>query len=258
MVFKQLTIRRNDVSKETVIPTRPYVSIKASKMELGAEPEACYSILKEYNLLWPLKFIEESNPSRDAPYHNAIHIGAVVSLCYEGGLFSHLAPYQMQILLTAAALHDYNHSAGEELDSANILEAVEGLWDMNERQARIIGPMTIAQIREAETAIRCTKYPFTREPKGDIECILRDADLMMPYLEPTRRLQLFKGLKQETKFEGSWVEFAGKVCEFYSNIKWHSIWGQKRSEVYHFERRVNDLCLDLEKEWDKERFNDDF
>lgn len=227
-----------EVLGHNLIPKHSYIVAKALRMELGADPMACYSILLENGLHQYFNDITTKNPSHDLPYHNATHIAAVVTLCYEGAHYLNLTYYSLRTLLIAASLHDYGHSGGLRTDSENINIAVNKVHSHKEDAVRF---------KEVENIIRCTEFPYVLNPVTDSENIMRDADLMMPYLERETRLRLFKGLKQETKFQGSWKEFASKVSKFYSKVTWHTIWGQKRSEVYNFDACVNQLCLDLEK-----------
>lgn len=127
-------------------------------------------------MLDAIDYVQRNNPGRINPYHNTdhmFHVARLALLIYSresknGCLGSQLA------LFVAAMFHDYNHSAGILSDDENIEAAVKAAtWYLHVSNLKDLIPTV-------EAAIRCTRYPYIKEPESLIEKCLRDADVLYP------------------------------------------------------------------------------
>jgi hypothetical protein len=221
-----------DADDEYILSREVLVNLEAKRLKLGPRPEACADVLRALNLEGLLDFIDSFNPSARAPYHNAEHEAAVVTLVYEAGLFYKLDRLQLRALVITGALHDFDHSAGKLIDSENIARAVKGLKLVRRALATTASALTEAEVMLAESLIKITEYPYTKEPTGLLERIIRDADVMMPLLDPKLRLQLFNGLKAELRVKAPELTdeaFADGVHDFYEKVTWHTEWAKQKA-----------------------------
>jgi hypothetical protein len=232
-----------DAEDKVLIERDLFINIKAGRLTLGPDPDSCYQILQMYNLEGLMAYIDCFNPSRAAPYHGAFHEAALVSLVYEAARFYGFIREETRVLLIAAAMHDFNHSADKAAnDSENIEAAIAGLHQAQKHLLASSSPILPNEATDAEHLIRITEYPYTTNAQTLVEKIMRDADLMMPYLPTPAVKSLFVGLKEEMetcKGKRSFTEFASGVKEFYSNVIWGTEWAVAKAKVNQWDEKLS-------------------
>lgn len=231
-----------DTEDKILIERDLFINIKAGRLALGPDADACYQILSLFNLDGLMPYIDHFNPSRNAPYHGAFHEAVAVSLVYEAARFYGLGREDTRILLIAAAMHDFNHTAGASAnDQDNIAAAIEGLQKVQTYLWTSATPILQNELEAACHLIRITEYPYTTAPITLMEKIIRDMDLMMPYLPPHQAKQLFLGLKIEMeRSKGKWTfqEFAAGIKSFYEAITWCSEWAVAKAATQKWDEKL--------------------
>lgn len=232
---------------EYILSREMLVNLEAKRMRLAGRYDACADVLRALNLEGLLDYIDSFNPSAEAPYHNAKHEAAVVTAAYEGGRYHGLNRYELRSLVIAAALHDFDHSAGELTDDLNIKAAIDGLYLVHRAVSFTPSAITESELALAERLIKVTEFKddkFTHAPQDLLEGILRDADLMMPYVEGELRTDLFLGLRRELETAGksySAEDFADGVAGFYKTAAWHSAWAIEKAATQGWPQRLESL-----------------
>jgi hypothetical protein len=228
-----------------IIERELFINAKANKLQLGPDPDACYQVLHNLDLQQIIDFIDERNPSAKAPYHGAKHIAAVVSLVYEAARFHNLNERFTKDLVVAAAMHDFNHSGGASSDQQNIKAAIEGLNTIRMDQHNWLS----VDFSHVKQLIEVTEYPYVRKATTLFEHIMRDADLMMPYLPDPLRLELFLGLLAEhnnnRSLQMTRVEFAANVQKFYTGVVWFTDWAKAKARKCDWHQQLEALNKSL-------------
>lgn len=169
------------------------------------------------------------------PYHNERHELQTVyhAYCAWISLGRSVNDPDLNVLLTAAAFHDHDHSGGVTSDADNIKAATRSIcclhsealareWNSNLSTAANLDQTCNSQIdmrfrlflRRVVSVIECTQFngsSFEREPMNEIERCIRDADLMAIYTEEGRDLTVGLALEMRTKFD---KEFADRSYTF--------------------------------------------
>lgn len=233
------------MSKLGTVSRWSFLTAETEALRLASRPSACHEVLDRcgFGAAGLIDWMDQRNPSRDAPYHNATHEACVVVAAYEGACFEGLRRHELDALMIAAAFHDFNHTAGREPDHVNIARALNGLDQYFEENTTDDEVMDLAR-----KLIEVTEYPFIRAPRTLTEAIIRDADLMMPYQDEQLRLALFTGLREELATAGKTFtteEYATGLAEFYSKQPWHTNWAKRRAELYHWPVVLKDLKDDF-------------
>lgn len=213
-----------------------------SLLSFGPNPSFVWEALNSCNVPVVIDYIDDLNPSVDAPYHGAFHEAAMVTLVFEASKFFNLRADVTRNLVLAAAFHDYDHTGGNSTDDVNISRAVAGV---SAALKNIVGTEDLDDVTASVIElIKCTQYPYVAEPIGLLQGIMRDADLMMPYLPIDDAVWLFRGLKREMEISRGPIlmsDFADGVLDFYSKVKWHTSWAQRKAEKHNFETRLLQL-----------------
>jgi len=234
-----------DEEDEQILSREMLVNLEAKRLRLGPRPEACADVLRALNLEDVMDYIDCFNRSAKAPYHNAKHEAAVVTLVYEGGIYHGLGRFELRALVLAAAMHDFNHSAGKLTDDLNIDAAVKGLFFLHHTLVFTMSAITETELAIAKRLIKITQYPYVGEPADILEKLIRDADLMMLYLDDELRLDLFRGLKAELEVKAekpySKEEFADGVIDFYKKIAWKTEWAKEKAATQGWTQRIESL-----------------
>ena len=182
------------------------------------------------------KLLDEfgNNPS-SAPYHGSYHSYCVALNCYEGAFHEKLSEDDARVLFVAALWHDYGHSHGIfKDDTNNISIATGGLVLANAAWKEL----SDAELEQAMSIIRVTKYPYERDPVTMSEQIIRDADLMQAYEQDALVLRhQYQGLKREIEKMRNVTftdqEFAeGQRAWLDANVTWHSSWAQHKAVAW--------------------------
>lgn len=141
-----------------------------------------------------LDYITINNPSSYAPYHNNVHMEQMEAIAMSIYIKDAVAGSEDQrmVLTLASLMHDFNHSAGEKPDSENITAAVSALTEFCHNHSKILKSMRNKPGARDEylrvtaiAAIRCTQFPFVREPVTLVEKCMRDADVLYPAMSGT-------------------------------------------------------------------------
>lgn len=181
--------------------------------------------------------ILEHNKSKDLPYHNTRHM---LEMTYLANLIlldgkGYVSRKTQSTLTVAGLFHDFNHSGGKEKDTVNIQRAVDGLHEFvewcNHSQHHDLATL---DVDVAEKAIRCTEFPFTRDPDCLIEEALRDADILyaMASKDP---MVVMEGLRSEIEVSQqrniSYEEMLTAQVNFHDNIKFFTDYGRRHAKV---------------------------
>lgn len=224
------------------------IFLHLKKMRMMSMDHSAVAHLSERVKIKPFyDFVTTFNSANDAPYHNLYHTRCVFLNCYEGGWYEQCSESEVKSLLVAALFHDFDHSAGKEVDEVNISRAVQGL-ESAQRLAAFSGQgLTQEEFQTAINIIKVTKYPWDQQPKNLVERIMRDADLMQVYEE--REIPLIK------QYEGLFEEVAGrkitdedrdsfaqKLQAFNSDqVVWYTDWAKKKASHLDFQQQVKQL-----------------
>lgn len=131
-------------------------------------------------------------------YHDFNHLVAVALRADSFAFSMKLSIKERQTLFLAAMFHDILHSYGNAVDIINITTAMYEIQEVCRMDLYpFIAHINVEQISHA---IMCTIFPFKVKPTNNIECCLRDADLMMAYEEDADIFAI--GLQNEFKNKG--------------------------------------------------------
>lgn len=144
-------------------------------------------IAYDYDLGAHWEYFCARNTAAGLSYHNRYHtawmITKVFRMASDPCFNATIGINQLQSLILAAMFHDMNHSGGVEKDTANVTRAAECLREAVAVVPYLKNANMLDIITCAEKAIICTQYPFIVPPANDVECILRDADIMQGMTE---------------------------------------------------------------------------
>lgn len=250
------------LADKCILPRETMASVAIRKMRFGPNPENCYQALTSHGLSATLldavmNSVDRDNPSVEAPYHGSIHVGAMVTAVHEALCWYRSAcddALQNRSLIIAAAFHDYDHTGGREKDYFNIQRAVHGFnaWHQK-RMSHVIVHGHEYDSGLVSELIHSTEFPYPWKAKNLMQGILRDADLMMPYLEDEYRLPLFLGLYTEQRIRDplmSKMDYVDNVLKFNSEIVWNTEWAREKAIKLDFNARVVDLVHSLNQSFD--------
>lgn len=119
----------------------------------------------------------------DPPYHNLKHIHGMHSIARQLGYNKHLSKDELEVIDYACLFHDALHTGGKRPDTYNVNTAIVLFRHYAELVNDTQDTVITDDIYEAVVnAIRCTVFPFTREPETEVERCIRDADLLYAIL----------------------------------------------------------------------------
>lgn len=180
----------------------------------------------------------ETNPSRDVPYHNNVHMLTVWQIVQDlwdsekedVGLGD--PDWSLVVLMFASLLHDYDHSAGKDSDHYNVLRAREYVESLIARHGYSLPRKVVVAIDEA---IACTVYPFEVEPKNKLEMVLRDADALYASVSMDPKV-VMEHLRAEimvaAKRDITYGEMLAGQLEFMSDVKFFTKSGELAWTLY--------------------------
>lgn len=187
--------------------------------------------LCEMGLQDALRYVLNNNPSKGLGYHNEEHLLVVVSWVYQLGTGEMVSSSDLESLMLAALFHDFNHSGGEFSDAVNVKRAIEGFgsWFRNSKRSKdLVLHDTVVLL------IACTEYPWKREPKTQLEKIIRDADLMQMF-EPNYVQRAIWGLRPEIeRLHGRTYtvqEFCKGQADFSRNLVFYTEEGRRAASA---------------------------
>lgn len=144
-------------------------------------------------------YVVEHNNGANNGYHSTLHCFGVAHLVLEIFPSEYLSAEEQAGILLAAVFHDFNHTAASVPDLQNIELAITGL---RAYRATLKEPTGIAWanfdlvFQIAEDCIRITEYPFVKEPRGQCEQIIRDADMLFACTN-IDTVAIVEGLREE-------------------------------------------------------------
>ena len=173
-------------------------------------------IYEQYPLtLKAINFLNENNPSNNAPYHGIDHLFEVFKFSYS---ISQFVPDNDEInkleLLIACLFHDYNHSCGKLKDSENISNAIDGLTMFHKIYPEF-------DLKITKDIIRATEYPYTL-PDEDLtieQKIIRDSDMCYLFNDISI-VKLYQGLR--TEFNQNLDVFLSNQGKFLDNVHFYT------------------------------------
>lgn len=175
----------------------------AREIEYHSTMASLEQTARRLDCMVPFHHAVQNNRSADAPYHNKYHIAFMTNRALDMLVIeSDFTIYSddMRVLLIAGMFHDVNHSMGKEADSYNIQEAIRTLNECPDYPHSYLN-------ERIESAIRCTEFPFQREPIGLVEKCLRDSDLMT-ITEVSGAYALMYGLREELRHKRGFIPFS--------------------------------------------------
>jgi hypothetical protein len=223
--------------------------LHAKRLDLEASDLTFRRILDASSLNGLADWVEAKNPSRDAPYHGAIHEKLMTCFAFMAASYADIGWSQRRCIVAAACLHDFDHTGvlpePAKDDTINIQRALAGFDLVNKTS-----PLMFNQAERdlIVSLIQCTRYPYLAEPGTDLEKIMRDADMCMPYVSQPIRDQLFLGLHQELAASGrvyTLDEFADGVVAFYDAGTRHTAWANAYFEKHNLSRSLQELSANL-------------
>ena len=189
--------------------------------ELAEELFAAHQ-LGEYFMVF--KYFTRNTPTD--VYHGQEH-GVLTALnCYEGALHSGCTREETRALLVAGLFHDVGHSCGGQPDEINVQRAKHILTQLHasmDLHARLKDEEMVLCLR----AIGATQYPYRTKLNDAVAKVIRDADMMTPYLPEPVKLRLLNGLRQEMlmSIEG----FCQRQLSFSSALVWNTRWAKMKA-----------------------------
>ena len=224
--------------------------LHAKRMDLEASDLTFRRIINALHLNLLLEWVEDKNPSRDAPYHGATHEKLMACYAFMASAFNDVKWDDMRCIVAAACMHDFDHTGAHSVpskdDTVNIDRALQGLQAFFNAH-----PFVFQSLNDRGLIIeliKCTRYPYLQEPQTELEEILRDADMCMPYVSQPSREQLFLGLHQELTASGrvyTLDEFAEGVVAFYVAVTKHTAWAHEYSIRHNQSLKLKELSDNL-------------
>lgn len=143
-----------------------------------------------------IRHAHESNSGGFNPYHNNKHMIEVARLAdrlYKAESYVPTVPVagdvQRAILLTAAMLHDLNHTGGAHKDNLNIHFAIDGIRAYLHEYPKEF-------VEAVVDLVKLTEYPFVKEPVTIIDKCMRDADILYAVMSGEPKI-IMEDLRQE-------------------------------------------------------------
>lgn len=229
--FQYFDFSKCDILTERVLTfSNKYIELFLSSYD---ERKQVYCMLE-----WTLPFYinrtlpdsESSIDRRNEYYHTYRHTMAVAILADDIAISRGMSLKQRQLMFFVSIYHDIKHSFGIYDDVINVAKAIQYCVNMIEKtksegygfhndEFSIFN--NVDDINFISHAISCTVFPFQIDPANEIECILRDCDLMMSLMPDADKFAI--GLTNEFKNSGKDIhvtvdamyEFAKKQ-EFYT------------------------------------------
>ena len=201
------------------------------------------SLFQQYDIEAFEPYLYERNPSAGAPYHGAKHTLAMMNFVAEGCACLCVPAQQTQNAILAALFHDFNHFQGYiKDDRLNIENAVRGFAEIAVHHS-----LDEWQTLEVIQTIRNTQFPLPEHISVSelplVSLILRDSDLMMPYLPMEEAVRLQLGLKEELERRRGPMDLEAYLFStilFYrEQVIWNTSWAQAKADAFE----LNDVLI---------------
>lgn len=217
---------------------------------LGSHPELLMDIFKRHQVETYLTIFDYFNREKNGNYyHGVTHAYATALNCYEGALYSSCTNKEIRALLVAGLFHDIDHSHGEKTDRQNVNRAKRVLTTLHANMA-VHERLKDDELQMALKAITGTCWPYASAPTTITEKVLRDADLMTPYLPTDTKLKLFAGLINEIstteKRQISVREFCGWQSTFSMSVLWNTRWATLKAVTLDWPRLNREIIRVLQ------------
>lgn len=136
--------------------------------------------------------------------------------------------------------HDQGHSGGKTSDAENIEVAVRWMLECE------VGNFNTEELATMANAIRCTEFPFVREPTTLMEMAIRDADLLaIPFFTGTQVVEWSVRLYDELRLAGklppgvtSLAEWGERNHEFHKNKILYTDAGKRLNQTMWEDGRI--------------------
>lgn len=172
-------------------------------------------------------------------YHGLMHTLLVFLASMEGAYACGITKMSdIRNLALAALMHDYGHTCGDCDDDVNIEIACAAA------NIKMFGTVEEINTQQIKAAIRATRFPWNTVNKtSEISKILRDADLMYPYVkDPNIVKQLTTGLFNEMFPDVVYEEateatkelFKDMKCKFHTTFVWNTRWAKMKAFKYNY------------------------
>lgn len=168
-------------------------------LQLRVQEARLKSVLNAMGFLSAYDYVVAFNSGVNNGYHSTAHCLGVAHTALEIFPSEFLSNEEQTGILLAAVFHDFGHTAANVPDLQNIELAVAGL---KAYRASLTEPTGIAWanfdlvFQIAEDCIRITEYPFVKEPRGQCEQIIRDADMLYACTN-IDTVSVIEGLREE-------------------------------------------------------------
>lgn len=205
------------------------------------------AVLKAIGHPGALNFLKVYNTGAGNLYHNTKHCIGVAHYALDIAAAEYLENSEFVGLVLGALFHDFHHTGGNQQvpDLHNIEAAVSGLREYKDSLPRPGGFAALDfdnAFGVAERAIRVTEFPFVHEPRGEVQKIIRDADLLYASASADT-LSVLEGLRCEiSKKMGRNLPqdvFVKQQREFLKAATFYTVAGREMFDA------VSPLALDL-------------
>lgn len=174
---------------KTIYPHYPFCIVPAKLHELeDFDSDDFQTSLLTHDLNCAMGYLNVNNHSGNLPYHNNRHmygVAVVADYLYRTEVGFDGYSVDLERLIVAALMHDYQHSGGVQSDDVNVRRAMDAIPYIYFRGVPYIQQM-----------IAITEYPFKHEPRSISEKCLRDADLLYATLSNEPAI-VMEGLRAE-------------------------------------------------------------
>lgn len=217
-------------------------AIKLNDAAVYGELEAICGNLKLSDVL---KYVEETNPSKDLPYHSNRHQFFVAVTAFRLYMVESIKDtpswHDARALVMAGLFHDFNHSGGTEADSVNIQRASTAVMRCGAALS-----LAYALTEDAIALVHATEWPPTELRHHALQKYIQDADLLWTR-EISGAMTAIDGLPEEFQHRVGKVmtptEMAAGQEQFFSTVKINSEAG-----AYIFSRSKTPM-LQFQKEY---------
>jgi hypothetical protein len=156
----------------------------------------------------------------------------------------HIVRIKISYILLLFLLSIFKINA-QNLTEKQFIEDLEFLkTELPKRHKNLFGKISEINTQQIKAAIRATRFPWnTANKTSEISKILRDADLMYPYVkDPNIVKQLTTGLFNEMFPDVVYEEateatkelFKDMKCKFHTTFVWNTRWAKMKAFKYNY------------------------
>lgn len=168
-------------------------------------------------------------------HHSRLRMQHLVAFVLEGADYYAVDFASTKALMLAAMFADVSHSFGVRSDVWNVRQAKEVLHNVHNSIAEA-NQVPLAVLTTALECIRHTQVPYSPvNTNVALYNIIRDADMMMPYVGSVDLLSLYQGMFNEKAYTARYGEEYTKAVFIQSQfaemraVVWNSSWGNVKA-----------------------------